>query len=169
MRPKRSHTGGNGQGEPIAAELHGPSDEGLYTDVYGFECPGACGAANGDDRDCRLDRVSGDLSLDVHDGERAHARDWSAEIARRFEALRARIILSETALLCVGGFVVGIGLSFLVRVLIRLLFPSLPQALITLEWCVYACLIAVAGGLLGALYPTWMASRKDPVEALAYE
>jgi ABC-type antimicrobial peptide transport system permease subunit len=27
----------------------------------------------------------------------------------------------------------------------------------------------VAGGLLGALYPTWLASRKDPVEALAYE
>jgi putative ABC transport system permease protein len=81
----------------------------------------------------------------------------------------AKIILSETALLCMGGFVFGIGLSFLVRVLIRLLFPSLPQALITVEWCVYACLIAVAGGLLGALYPTWIASRKDPVEALAYE
>jgi ABC-type antimicrobial peptide transport system permease subunit len=29
--------------------------------------------------------------------------------------------------------------------------------------------IAVAGGLLGALYPAWLASRKDVVEALAYE
>lgn len=81
----------------------------------------------------------------------------------------ARIILSETTLLCIGGFIFGIGLSFLVRVLIRLLFPSLPQALITVEWSVYAGLIAVAGGLLGASYPTWLASRKDPVEALAYE
>jgi ABC-type antimicrobial peptide transport system permease subunit len=27
----------------------------------------------------------------------------------------------------------------------------------------------VAGGLLGAAYPAWMASRKDPVEALAYD
>lgn len=81
----------------------------------------------------------------------------------------ARIILSETALLCIGGFIFGIGLSFLVRVLIRLLFPSLPQALITVEWSIYAALIAIAGGLLGALYPTWIASRKDPVEALAYE
>jgi putative ABC transport system permease protein len=81
----------------------------------------------------------------------------------------ARIILSETALLCFGGFVVGIGVSFAVRVLIRLLFPSLPQALITVQWTSYAGGIAIAGGLLGALYPTWLASRKDPVEALAYE
>jgi putative ABC transport system permease protein len=32
-----------------------------------------------------------------------------------------------------------------------------------------AGLIAIVGGLLGAAYPAWMASRKDPVEALAYE
>jgi putative ABC transport system permease protein len=81
----------------------------------------------------------------------------------------SRIILSETVLLCVGGFAAGIALSFLVRVLIRLLFPSLPQALITWEWTAYAGAISVAGGLLGASYPTWVASRKDPVEALAYE
>lgn len=81
----------------------------------------------------------------------------------------ARIILSETTLLCLGGFAVGMGMSFLVRVLIRVLFPTLPQALITVEWSTYAGLIAIAGGLLGACYPTWIASRKDPVEALAYE
>jgi putative ABC transport system permease protein len=85
------------------------------------------------------------------------------------KAYIARIILSETALLCFGGFLLGIVLSFAVRVLIRLVFPSLPQALITVEWSVYAGGIAVAGGLMGALYPTWLASRKDPVEALAYE
>ena len=81
----------------------------------------------------------------------------------------ARIILSETALLCLGGFALGMGLSFLTRVVIRLLFPSLPQALITPDWTLYSGIIAVLGGLLGALYPTWLASRKDPVEALAYE
>jgi ABC-type antimicrobial peptide transport system permease subunit len=27
----------------------------------------------------------------------------------------------------------------------------------------------VGGGLLGALYPAWLASRKDVIEALAYE
>ena len=81
----------------------------------------------------------------------------------------ARIILSETALLCFAGSICGIILSFLTRVLIRALFPSLPQALITVEWTSYAGLIAMIGGLLGACYPTWIAGRKDPVEALAYE
>jgi putative ABC transport system permease protein len=81
----------------------------------------------------------------------------------------ARIILSETALLCFCGFALGVVLSFVSRVVIRLLFPSLPQALITVDWTVYSGIIAVLGGLLGALYPTWLASRKDPVEALAYE
>jgi putative ABC transport system permease protein len=47
-------------------------------------------------------------------------------------------------------------------------FPSL-TILITLKWICLAGLIALVGGLLGASYPAWMASRKDPVEALAYE
>ena len=48
------------------------------------------------------------------------------------------------------------------------LFPTL-TILITLVWVLRAGLIAIVGGLLGAAYPAWMASRKDPVEALAYE
>jgi putative ABC transport system permease protein len=80
----------------------------------------------------------------------------------------ARIVLSETTLMCFSGFILGIGFSFLSRTLIRLVFPSL-QIHFTVEWVLYAGVISVLGGLLGALYPTWLASRKDPVEALAYE
>jgi putative ABC transport system permease protein len=78
------------------------------------------------------------------------------------------IILSETALLCLAGVAAGIGLSYLTRLILLKVFPSLP-VLITVKWLFLAALIAAAGGLLGAAYPAWLASRKDPVEALAYE
>lgn len=80
----------------------------------------------------------------------------------------AEAILSETTLMCLAGVVGGIALSFLVRYVILQAFPSL-TILITLKWILLAGMIAVAGGLLGASYPAWLASRKDPVEALAYE
>ena len=79
-----------------------------------------------------------------------------------------RIILSETTLLCAAGVVGGIGLSFLMRSIFIKLFPTL-TILISAPWILRAGLIAVLGGLLGAAYPAWLASRKDPVEALAYE
>jgi len=78
------------------------------------------------------------------------------------------IILSETALLCLTGVASGIGLSYLMRMIFIRLFPTL-TILITPKWIVLAGVIAVIGGLLGASYPAWLASRKDPVEALAYE
>lgn len=79
-----------------------------------------------------------------------------------------QIILSETTLLCLAGVVGGIGLSFAMRSIFIKLFPTL-TILITAPWILRAGLIAVLGGLLGAAYPAWLASRKDPVEALAYE
>jgi putative ABC transport system permease protein len=80
-----------------------------------------------------------------------------------------QVVMSEAALLCLAGFACGVGLSFLMKkIVISMIFPSLPIH-ITAEWIVYAGVIALAGGLFGALYPAWMASRKDPVEALAYE
>jgi putative ABC transport system permease protein len=79
-----------------------------------------------------------------------------------------RIILSETTLLCIGGIAAGVGMSFAMRAILVKLVPTL-SILITPGWILRAGLIAVVGGLLGATYPAWMASRKDPVEALAYE
>jgi putative ABC transport system permease protein len=56
----------------------------------------------------------------------------------------------------------------LVRMICLRVFPSL-TILITPKWMLLSTLIAIVGGLLGAAYPAWLASRKDPVEALAYE
>jgi len=78
------------------------------------------------------------------------------------------VILSETTLLCLAGVVAGVGLSLLTKAIVLKLFPSLTIQ-INLKWILLAGLIAILGGLLGAAYPAWLASRKDPVEALAYE
>ena len=84
------------------------------------------------------------------------------------KAYIVEIILSETTLLSLVGVAVGVGLSFLLRMIFINAFPSM-TILITPRWVLIAAGIAIAGGLLGASYPAWMASRKDPVEALAYE
>jgi len=80
----------------------------------------------------------------------------------------AEAILGESATLCLMGSVCGIGLSFLLRALALAKWPNL-TILMTPGWILRAVVIALVGGLLGALYPTWLACRKDPVEALAFE
>ncbi len=79
-----------------------------------------------------------------------------------------RVLLSETGLICIAGIATGIGLSYFTRSLFLSAFPTL-SILITPGWILRAALIAVGGGFLGASYPAWLASRKDAVEALAYE
>jgi putative ABC transport system permease protein len=78
------------------------------------------------------------------------------------------IVLSETTLLCILGSAFGIGLSFLMRWVFVSAFPSM-TILIVPKWVLLSSVIAIAGGFLGASYPAWMASRKDPVEALVYD
>jgi putative ABC transport system permease protein len=77
-------------------------------------------------------------------------------------------VLAETTLICLAGIGVGIGMSYGLRYLLLSLFPTL-SILVTPDWILRAAAIAIFGGWLGASYPAWLASRKDPVEALAYE
>jgi len=79
-----------------------------------------------------------------------------------------RAILTESAALCALGIGAGIGLSYAVRAAFLAGFPTL-SILITPEWILRAAAIALAGALFGASYPAWLASRKDAVEALAYD
>jgi putative ABC transport system permease protein len=79
-----------------------------------------------------------------------------------------RALLSESAALCLLGVGAGVGLSYLVRAGFLWKFPTL-SILITPDWIFRAGLIALAGAVLGASYPAWMASRKDAVEALSYD
>ena len=78
------------------------------------------------------------------------------------------VVLRETAVLAIFGVVLGIAGTYGVRELLYHVFPT-QHFEITAAWIGRGAAIAFAGSLLGALYPAWMASRKDPIEALAYE
>ena len=79
-----------------------------------------------------------------------------------------RALLSESTVLCFIGIAAGVGLAYLVRAAFLAGFPTLSID-ITTAWILRATAIALAGAVLGASYPAWLASRKDPVEALSYD
>ena len=78
------------------------------------------------------------------------------------------VVVRETAVLAIAGVVLGIVGTYLVRILVLHLFPT-THFEISDQWLVQAAVIAFVGSLLGSLYPAWMAARKDPIDALAYE
>ena len=86
--------------------------------------------------------------------------------ASRFYILR--VILRETMVLAIAGTVLGIGVSFLARAILKARIPTLPLFW-SGGWVMTATVIALVGALLGAIYPAVKAARKDPIEALAYE
>ena len=79
-----------------------------------------------------------------------------------------RALLGESALICVIGIGVGIAMSYAARAFFLSSFPTL-SILITANWILRSAIIAIVGGLLGASYPAWLASRKDAIEALSYD
>ena len=79
-----------------------------------------------------------------------------------------RVVISETGVLAVAGLILGLVGTAGVHLLLGKLFPTFPFVLPT-AWLGKGALIAFSGSLLGSLYPAWMAARKDPIDALAYE
>ena len=78
------------------------------------------------------------------------------------------MVLRECMVLAVVGVLVGIAATFGVQALLHVRFPSFAFEL-TVAWIANGAAIAFAGAVSGALYPAWMAARKDPIDALAYE
>lgn len=78
------------------------------------------------------------------------------------------VVLRETAVLAVAGIVVGIAVSYAVKSMLAYMIPTLYLDM-SVAWVLKGSVIALVGSVLGALYPAWMAARKDPIEALAYE
>lgn len=78
-----------------------------------------------------------------------------------------RTIEQEALLICSAGVVIGIVASFGLKIGISR-FTSL-QVELEPKWMIYAALIGIGSGLLGALYPALRAANQDPVKALSYE
>ena len=79
------------------------------------------------------------------------------------------IILREAVLLAMAGTIVGIGMSFIARWMLRTFVPATMSPAIDPSWWPIAAAIALVGAMLGALYPGLHAANMDPIEALAYE
>jgi putative ABC transport system permease protein len=78
------------------------------------------------------------------------------------------VVLRETSLLALGGVALGILISYVARSALARRFPTL-RLEVYADWVLYACIIALGGAILGALYPAFKAAQKDPIDALAYE
>jgi putative ABC transport system permease protein len=78
------------------------------------------------------------------------------------------VVLRETSLFTVAGIIVGLLLTFLIKVGLSQRFPTLPFP-VEVPWMLRTAVLAFIGSLLGALYPAWKAAQKDPIDALAYE
>jgi putative ABC transport system permease protein len=79
------------------------------------------------------------------------------------------ILVREAVLLAVAGCILGIALSFAGRAVITAIMPASLAVVNTPDWWPIAGAIALAGALLGAIYPGLKAARQDAIEALAYE
>jgi putative ABC transport system permease protein len=78
------------------------------------------------------------------------------------------VVLRECGLLAVAGILVGLLITFGVRAFLGLHYPGFAFELTGL-WIGRGAGIAFCGAISGALYPAWLAARKDPIDALAYE
>jgi putative ABC transport system permease protein len=78
------------------------------------------------------------------------------------------VVLRECAVLAVAGVIVGIAGTYGIQLAFMHFLPT-HQFEITPLWLGKAAVIAFVGSICGALYPAWMAARKDPIDALAYE
>ncbi len=79
------------------------------------------------------------------------------------------MLVRESIVLAVVGCVIGIILSFGAKALIMGIMPASLQVVTVPDWWPIAGAIALAGALLGAIYPGLKAARQDAIEALSYE
>jgi putative ABC transport system permease protein len=78
------------------------------------------------------------------------------------------IFMRETFVLAVAGAIAGILMSYGTQFIMRVFVPTMPMKIVH-AWWPWAALIALAGSMIGAIYPGLKAARQDAIEALAYD
>jgi putative ABC transport system permease protein len=78
------------------------------------------------------------------------------------------VVLRECLVLAIVGVIVGVGVTLGLREFLYMKLPGFSFEL-TAVWLGRGVLIALGSSIFGAIYPAWMAARKDPIDALAYE
>lgn len=79
------------------------------------------------------------------------------------------LLVRETILLSLAGWVMGVAMSFGANALINSKFRASLQSVVAPDWWPTVALIALGASLLGAIYPGLRAAKQDAIEALAYE
>jgi putative ABC transport system permease protein len=79
------------------------------------------------------------------------------------------ILLRETVLLAIIGWIAGILLAFVAKWAIATFVPAALSQHIVPDWWPRAFAVALTGALLGAIYPGLKAARQDAIEALSYD
>ena len=79
-----------------------------------------------------------------------------------------RLLLRESALICLAGIAVGFLLAALGREILMDVYPA-QDIRFTRGWALAAGGLGLVGGLLGAVYPAVRAARTDPLRTLNFE
>ena len=78
------------------------------------------------------------------------------------------VVVRESGLLAIAGIILGVAATYLLSHILHAKYPTQSFA-VTVPWVIKSICIALAGAILGALYPALKAARKDPIDALSYE
>jgi putative ABC transport system permease protein len=76
--------------------------------------------------------------------------------------------MRETVLLALAGTIAGILMSYGSQRLLHEFYPALVMSIVH-AWWPKAGAVALAGSVIGALYPGMKAARQDAIEALSYD
>jgi putative ABC transport system permease protein len=79
------------------------------------------------------------------------------------------ILVREAVVLAILGTIIGIGLAYAAKIILLSFMPASLPVITVPEWWPIAGAVALAGALIGAVYPGVKAARQDAIEALAYE